>query len=115
MNDQIHYEEAVDTVCIIVDSDARPVGEYKRFVKECIERGYRAYITNPKFELWILLHFDISEILDDLKNPKRVSATIDSEMKKKKIGKKTDFRPIVPKIGIALNNSAEFENDINRI
>lgn len=35
--------------------------------------------------------------------------------RKKKIGKKTDFRPIVPKIGIALNNSAEFENDINRI
>ncbi|MCL1984737.1 MAG: RloB family protein [Methanomassiliicoccaceae archaeon] len=58
------YREERDIVCVIVDRDAELRGEDKcrRFFGRCEENKFRPIMTNPCFELWLLLHFD--EALD---------------------------------------------------
>ncbi len=72
-------------------------------------------MTNPRFELWILLHFDIDEVVDELKDPERCSNCIKREMNKLKIGKKSRFDKIVDSIELAMRNSEMFSQDLEEL
>jgi hypothetical protein len=61
------YKKGRDTVCVIVDRDAesRDPAECKEFFTRCRKNNFEPYMTNPRFELWLLLHFD--EVLNEKK------------------------------------------------
>ena len=56
----IDYRPDIDMVCAIVDRDADNRGPsfIDDFVRGCRSRGYTPYVTNPCFELWLMMHFE---------------------------------------------------------
>ena len=56
------YFPAVDSVCIIVDRDAKSFtsSQYDKAVALCVEFGFRFIVSNPCMELWLLLHYSDS-------------------------------------------------------
>lgn len=63
---QLTYDKDIDTVCLIVDRDKNSfiknncLNQYDSVVKSCIDNGFRLVVTNPCFEFWLLLHYDIN-------------------------------------------------------
>ena len=59
--DHVDYDKRCDTVNIIIDRDkskSRPDEKYCMFLERCEALKYVPYVTNPKFELWLLCHYD---------------------------------------------------------
>ncbi|MDR1954963.1 MAG: RloB family protein [Candidatus Methanoplasma sp.] len=56
----IDYRKERDIVCVIVDRDAesRDSAKCSEFFSRCQKNAFRPYMTNPCFEMWLLLHFD---------------------------------------------------------
>jgi len=61
----IDYRNDRDVVCVIVDrdKDSRSISKCEEFFSRCRKNGFVPYMTNPCFEMWLLLHFD--EILKE--------------------------------------------------
>ncbi|MGL5355333.1 MAG: RloB family protein [Cetobacterium sp.] len=51
-----------DELCMVIDRDPNNFFEsqFDKIVQECKKNKYFLAITNPCFEFWLLLHFDIS-------------------------------------------------------
>lgn len=111
------YDRDRDEVCLVVDRDSGPGGrsasKYRSFLSACESHGYRPYVSNPRFELWILMHFDITGMDDDLADPGRRSGRIDEEMRARRIGKKSRFDGLVGSLDAAMLNSARFCKDLD--
>lgn len=63
-NGSITYSDEVDKICFIVDRDKKSFlskpgnNQYEYVLKKCQEKKFGFYVTNPCFELWLLMHFD---------------------------------------------------------
>lgn len=57
--DIVYYPE-IDRVCFVVDRDPKNffTDQFFEFVKKTGESGYEVYISNPTFELFLLMHDD---------------------------------------------------------
>ena len=60
-HDPFYCENLEEEFCLIVDRDEKSFNEnqVQTVFEICNQRGFRLIITNPCFELWLLLHFDI--------------------------------------------------------
>lgn len=61
----ITYAEDLDKICFVVDRDKESFTEkqYEYVLKECQNREFGLFVTNPCFEFWLLMHFnDVSEL-----------------------------------------------------
>jgi len=47
-----------DQVWLVVDRDTWDEGELNQVFQECVENDYSMTLSNPKFEYWLLLHFE---------------------------------------------------------
>ena len=70
----VDYRQGIDRICVVVDRDRdnRSSSDIDEFIRRCNRSGYEPYITNPCFELWLLMHFEEFYRLDRdslLKNP----------------------------------------------
>lgn len=74
----LDYNPEIDVINLIVDRDAGSFKseQYDNLVKECKENNIKLYISNPCFEVWLLMHFDKFDNLDfdKLLENKRVNA-----------------------------------------
>lgn len=100
-----------DVMCIVVDRDkskSRKEARYREFLEYCRENGLEAYVTNPKFELWALLHFKGSdESLDEIRCSSNPSRIIDRELLKLWIPKKQrDYGVLAPMLDVAMSASS---------
>ncbi|MBQ8906931.1 MAG: RloB domain-containing protein [Ruminococcus sp.] len=71
----IEYYSDLDEIVIIVDRDKSSFThkQYTELVKECSRQGIKLVVTNPCFEFWLLMHFNINRKFnarDMLKNDK---------------------------------------------
>jgi hypothetical protein len=124
-NDDIYFEEGLDEILIVVDRDAgkdgrsgkdgRPEWKYFSFIEKCKNNHYYPIVTNPKFELWILFHYKIDGIVDDLKNSSECKKLIDKKMSELKIGKKSKFDKTIKSLDVALKNSKKFCNNLDEL
>lgn len=57
---KIIYDNEIDKVCFIVDRDPQNFNEeqYDNFIDKCVKNGYFSYISNPTFELFLIMHKD---------------------------------------------------------
>ncbi len=69
------YDPDIDTVCIIFDRDYKELDRYlDEIFRICERNGIRIVLSNPNFELWLLMHFpDIQQyspemLLENKKN-----------------------------------------------
>ena len=78
-------------------------------LNRCDENGYLAYVTNPRFELWLLLHYDIGEYMDAMKQPLKLKTTIRQLMDMFGIdGKDVDCTALIPKIPLAVEQYSTY-------
>lgn len=118
IDDEIDYDESTDIICIVVDrdKDCRNCEKYRTFIEECRKHGYRPYVTNPKFELWLLMHFDIERCSEQLRNHRTCIATIKKKSKEfGLIGKDIDCSEIVLRISDAIKLSSDYCNDVDSL
>lgn len=119
-----------DVFGIVIDRDHRShtVPQMKQVVEKCIEKGYKVYISNPLFELWLLLHLlDIDtlsvEELQNIKDNKRVSdhhtytskRVSDIAGHSKSIPEKIFLKHYLPKIDFAIEQAKRLETDVNKL
>ncbi len=76
--EKFEYYPNYDKVCFIVDRDCKSFTEeqFDEFVKTCKAKDYRAYITNPCFEFFLLMHSNdvFSLDRDEIKENPKVNA-----------------------------------------
>lgn len=107
------YRPETDMVCIVVDRDAgdeRDSARYARFLDGCASTGYMPIVTNPMFELWILMHEpDASGDMEAVRTSRNPAATLKKRMKERGLDKRRlDHPSIVKRIGTAMANSEGF-------
>lgn len=115
------YDKEIDKVCFIIDRDPQNFSEqqYDNFLKMCKDYNYKVYVSNPTFELFLLLHddkiFDIDKtaMLENrrVSNSKRFLEVKLSEIfgcNKKNI----NFEKFKVNIKKAINNEKQFEEDL---
>ncbi len=118
VEDKIEFHRNTDKVCIVIDrdkSDSRDTNRYCRFLDACAEEGYLAYVSNPRFELWSVMHFDISGDVEKLRDPIMCEPALVRLCGQHQIGKKTNYSKYASRIGLAIENSERFENDPKRL
>lgn len=74
-NYEITFDKEIDYLCLVVDRDPESFTEFQfdDVLKTCKQNNFEFLISNPNFELWLLLHFDDIHTLDNeklLKNDK---------------------------------------------
>ena len=60
-----------DELCIVIDRDKQTWTEKElaNVAKECASKGYFLALSNPSFEIWLLLHFEsLTELSEEIKN-----------------------------------------------
>lgn len=72
---EITYAHGFDNIVMIVDRDKNSftAKQYEELISSCSKNGFRLCVTNPCFEFWLLMHFDINRRFDKnkmLKNEK---------------------------------------------
>ena len=104
-----------DVFGIVIDRDAgnHSPENMARIFDECDEKGYRCFLTNPRFEFWLLLHVaDVkSEYPDELEKMLDFNdATVDKHLLEKtgggkKIQRKTFDTYFLPNIDTAIERA----------
>ena len=104
-----------DVFGIVIDRDAgnHSPENMARIFDECDEKGYRSFLTNPRFEFWLLLHVaDVkSEYPDELEKMLNFNdETVDKHLLEKtgggkKIQRKTFDTYFLPNIDTAIERA----------
>lgn len=119
-NDNIVYYPEIDEVCFVVDRDPKSFFKYQflEFLKKTKEKGYSIYISNPTFELFLLMHddrifeLDRDEMLENAyisKNKRFLEKKVKEFFNCKK--EKIDFDKFKNNIDKAIKNESKFEED----
>ena len=114
VDDKIDFHPNTDKVCIVVDrdkSESRDAVRYNAFLDACEKEGYLAFVSNPRFELWSVLHHQVSEDICKLKDPATCEQTLKRLCASHQIGKRTNYSKYDSRIWMAMENSQQFEND----
>ena len=114
VEDKIEFHPSTDRVCIVVDrdkSESRDAVRYNAFLDACEKEGYLAFVTNPRFELWSVLHHQVAEDIGKLKDPATCEQTLKRLCASHQIGKRTNYSKYDSRIWLAMENSQQFETD----
>lgn len=120
-NNKFLYDKEIDKVCFVIDRDPQNFSEeqFDNFLRMCKDYNYKVYVSNPTFELFLLMHddkiFDIDKtaMLENrrVSNSKRFLEVKLSEIfgcNKKNI----NFEKFKVNIKKAINNEKKFEEDL---
>ena len=61
---EIYYNDEVDKICIIIDRNIHKKEkgnkrfDYKKYLQKCFDKNYYPFVSNPDFEIWLLMHSD---------------------------------------------------------
>lgn len=117
--DQV-YDRSTDEVCIIIDrdeGDERVAESYGNFVGSCKSNGFELFVTNPKFEFWVLMHLDgIGDDLASVASARNPAARTDKVMKSRGLDKgRMDYASIVANLRTAMRNAEPYESSVEEM
>lgn len=114
-----------DIFAIVIDRDSgnHSPENMERIFEECDEKGYRCFLTNPRFEFWLLLHVaDVkTEYPDDLeKMLDYKDETVDDHLREKtgggkRLQRKTFDTYFLPNIDTAIKRANGLCNSRNEL
>ena len=117
----ITYDEQVDKICFVIDRDRKSFvsEQYAYVLNSCRENGFGLYLSNPCFEMWLLMHYDEVFDLDEsmlLENPKVTSDKRYAEHELRKLlpgyaKSKYNVAELMGRIDKAIVNEKEFCED----
>lgn len=69
LNNQMNlldYNPKIDKINLIIDRDKNSFKDfqYDSLLEDCKEKNISLYVSNPSFEVWLLMHFDEFDYLD---------------------------------------------------
>lgn len=119
----ITYSPYIDSVNIVVDRDRQNFKEdqYKGLINECKCNNINLYVSNPCFELWLLMHVDNFEKFSSEKlfengkvnkHTKFLEKCLKDNLKSGYKKGNIDFSKFEPCVNKAIKRSKEFETDI---
>lgn len=123
-NNKFLYDKEIDKVCFVVDRDPQNFSEeqYDEFLSKCEEYNYKVFISNPTFELFLLMHDDKIFELDKkemLENRKVSTTKRFLEIKLSEFfgcnKKNLNFEKFKPNIRKAIDNEKNFEENLNNL
>lgn len=119
------YKENFDKAIFIIDRDPQNLSkdQLDEFIKNCDKDGYFVCLSNPTFELFLLMHddkiFDLDrqEMLENRRETRRSKRFL--EIKLSEIfgcnKRNIDFEKFKPKIKKAIKNEKKFCEDLERL
>lgn len=126
------YKREIDKVCVIFDRDFRGLeAVLDNLIEKCKKYGIEIVMSNPNFELWLLMHFDdIKKYDKDVikENKKNINYQIDKTASKKKKfleievakraggytkGSKIKFERFIDGIDLAVEQAEVYEEDVD--
>jgi hypothetical protein len=132
-NFYISYDAEWDKICCIIDRDKKSFivddiqDQYGHVVALCRKYNFKLFISNPCFELWLLLHFDkINQIDLQCLQENKVSRNgcsfaekkLREWMKAEGYGfhkAKYDAMFFIDRLSVALNNEKKYAHDIDEL
>lgn len=79
--ERYYYEEGLDELWLVVDTDRWGDKKLASIGRKCYQKGYEMAVSNPCFELWLLLHLrSLNEYPDE---------TLDEFQENRKTGSRT--------------------------
>lgn len=119
------YDETSDKVCLIFDRDDGSLNtdQYHKLINACQKRNFSIYVSNPCFELWLLMHFDKifdldrNELLENrvISNAKRfLEAELGSQLGRYKKNN-IRFERFADKVNNAIKNEESFCEDVDQL
>lgn len=118
------FDKEIDRVCFVIDRDPQNFSEKQlnEFIKACREYGYDVYLSNPTFELFLIMHDDKVLELDRnemLENRKQSRSKRFLELKLSEIfgcaKKNLNFQKFKPNIKKAINNEKQFCENLEKL
>ncbi|MCM1237223.1 MAG: RloB family protein [Ruminococcus flavefaciens] len=119
------YAEGLDKICFIVDRDMKSFTtiQYEYVMEQCRIRNFGLYLTNPRFEFWLLMHFEDVKNLDEkqlLENPLVTSKRryTEQELRNRLPGyekSRYDALTLVKNIDIAIKNESRYCEDLEKL
>lgn len=78
-NGKFTYDNEIDKVCFVIDRDPQNLSENQLddFIDTCKKNNYEVYLSNPTFELFLIMHddrvlkIDRQEMLENRREGKR--------------------------------------------
>lgn len=113
-----------DKVCIVVDRDKESFTEkqYDSVLNKCKDESIDLYVSNPRFEFWLLLHFLKKEDIDDDKLLQKVDSGsrpyLEDILSKHLIGfskRCVPFDALKDRVDFAIANEKEYCEDVVKL
>ena len=113
---ELYYNPEIDKVCLIVDRDPLSffTDQYNLLVNACSRKNFSLYVSNPCFELWLLMHYSIVNELDPKMMLENNNRFLEKELKKQLPAykkRKIHFDKLITKIDDAISNAQFFCED----
>ncbi len=109
----------------VIDRDPQNFSEeqLEEFVKKCKENGYYTCLSNPTFEIFLIMHddriFDLDrkEMLENRRATRRSKRFLEKKLSEFFECSKTnlDFEKFKPNINKAINNEKQFCEDLEKL
>lgn len=119
------YNSKVDKVCIIIDRDPQnfKTHQYNKLVEVCNNRNFSLHVSNPCFELWLLMHYPIILELDINKMHENIKVTRNTRFLEKEVKKQfpeyrknnLPFEKLVNKVDTAIFNAQYFCENLEKL
>lgn len=120
-NNKFLYDKEIDKVCFVIDRDPQNFSEeqFDNFLRMCKDYNYKVYVSNPTFELFLLMHDDKIFGIDKtamLENRRVSNSKRFLEVKLSEIfgcnKKNINFEKFKVNIKKAINNEKRFEENL---
>jgi len=117
-----------DELCLIIDRDPDSFKDYQldELIDKCDKEGYSIYLTNPRFEFWLLLHFLEDQLTEEEKEKilsengfleRKLQDFLKSKFKLRaeSFNKKIMFCHYNNGVDLALGNGTFYEEEIDKL
>ncbi len=118
-----HYKEYPDEAWLVCDRDDGSFTEeqYDKLLNECKDAKIQIIMSNPAFQVWLLLHYDrwlSDRIFEDGLSSSNILKIIECRLKHHINGYshgKIDISRFSQKVDVALTNSTRYCSDIEKL
>lgn len=125
----IDYNPEIDVINLIIDRDKHSFKDekYTKFLEDCYENNLRVYVSNPCFEIWLLMHFNKFDTFDEeifnkllenkrispKKHARKYSSKLLSDVAKGYNKSNLDFADYMPYIDDAIKREKKYCEDLD--
>lgn len=124
-NEKFTYDNEIDKVCFVIDRDPQNLSEKQLddFINNCRKNDYEVYLSNPTFELFLIMHdnrvlkLNRQEMLENRREGRKKKRFLEKKLLEYFECNKTklNFEKFKPNINKAIKNEKQFCEELDRL